>query len=192
MVPDETPGITGLLLAGGRSTRFGRDKALYRLEGVPQIRRVYDVLSAVSERVLISVRGADQRYDAVVPAEVHYVEDNRPDAGPLAGVVAGCAEASTPWLLIAACDLPHLTTGVLEHLLSARHDSVDAVVARTPDGRTHPHCALYRCAPAARAASTLLASNRRAFHALLDRLTIRIIDVPALPLHNVNRPSDVP
>ncbi len=184
--------VTGLLLAGGSSTRFGSDKARYRVDGVALIRRVYDVLAGVTGSVLVSVRDAGQRYDDLLSADIRYVEDAVPGAGPLAGLAAGCDAATTPWLLVAACDLPFLTAGVLSQLLDARTSEVDAVVGRTPDGRTHPHCAAYRRVPAQEATSALLAADRYAFHALLDRLSVATADVPAESLRNVNRPGDVP
>ena len=191
MAPRAYAEVTGLLLAGGRSTRFGRDKALARLDGGPLIRRVYDAVSAVTSRVLVSFRDAHQRYPTALPPETLYVEDATPEAGPLAGLAAGCATATTPWVLVVACDLPHLTHGVLTQLLDARSYSATAVIARTPDGRTHPHCAVYRRAAAAQAVGLLLASNNGAFHAVLDRLNTRMVEVPARYLHNVNRPEDL-
>ena len=180
-------GVTGLILAGGKSRRFGSDKARHLVGGRPMIARVYDVLSPLVATVLISVRSADAEYD--LPAE--RVVDEYPGAGPLAGLHAGLARCRTPWLLALACDLPFLSPEVLGALLSARDDSGHPVVACTPDGRRHPLCALYPRSLHA-IAGELLESDRLAMHGLLQASgPAREVPVPREPLRNVNARSDL-
>lgn len=179
--------VTGLILAGGRSRRFGSDKARYPVEGRPMIHRVYDVLAEVAGTVLLST-GSDV---VVTDLPVRVVEDLVPGAGPLAGMQAGLRVVETPWLLVVACDLPFLTTAALQQLIAERAPDVDAVVAATPAGRAQPLCAVYRCTirPQVDAA---LESGRFAVHALLDRLPhVRYVTLPEAVLRNVNRPSDL-
>ncbi len=183
------PDLTGLLLAGGRSRRFGTDKALASVEGRAMIERVYDALAPLCTEVLVSVRDAGTTYS--LPGPARFVADRVPNAGPLAGLAAGLAASETPWLLVVACDLPFLTTAALRSLVEARTDVVEAVVAVTPDGWNQPLCACYhrRVQPVA---EEQLAAGKRALYAFLGRLTVCTVPLPDEPLRNVNARSDLP
>ena len=182
------PDVTALILAGGRSRRFGSDKARHEVEGRSMIARVYEAAAPLSRRVLVGVGGAAPRYD--VPGPVQYVTDRHAEAGPLAGLQAGLLAAETPWLLALACDLPFLTTAALRTLLAARSPDADAVVAETPDGRRHPLCACYRrrILPAVEAQ---LAAGAFALHALLEKAAVLYVPLPEQPLRNVNARADL-
>lgn len=182
--------LTALILAGGTSTRFGADKARHRVAGRAMIGHVLDAVAAVADTVLLSVGAGGETFEEM-PAAIRRVRDHYEDAGPLAGLHAGLLAAETPWLLVVACDMPFITTDVLHTLLDARSPDADAVVARTPDGRSHPLCACYhrRVLPTVEAH---LAAGTLAMHALLDPLkNVRYVDLPAAPLRNVNRVSDL-
>jgi len=180
--------VTGLILAGGQSRRFGADKARHPVEGQPMIARVHDVLAPRMATVLVSVRAPETDYD--LPAE--HVVDAYPGAGPLAGLHAGLTRCRTPWLLALACDLPFLTSEVLEALLSARDDAQRPVIACTPDGRRQPLCALYPRSLHA-TAEDLLEAGRRAMRELLRAAApLREVSVPHVPLRNVNVRRDLP
>ena len=180
---------TGLILAGGRSRRFGEDKARYEVDGRAMIERVVDTVATVAQPVLVSVGERSNSFAGL--RNVGYVADDYKDAGPLAGLHAGLQKAQTPWLLALACDMPFLEVETLRTLLAARTPAADAIVARTPDGRRHPLCACYH-------ARTLpvviqqLQKGRFALRTLLEQLSdVRFVDLPAGPLRNVNRPVDL-
>ena len=152
------------------------------------IERVVAVVAPVAEALLISVEEEGVGY--AVPG-ARQVVDRVEDAGPLAGLHAGLAVAETPWLLVVACDMPFITPAVVRALLAARGPNTEAVVARTPDGRYHPLCACYhqKMLPTVEAH---LAAGTLAMHTLLDRLkNVCYVDLPAGPLRNVNRVSDL-
>ncbi len=179
--------VTGLILAGGHSRRFGRDKALAEVDGVPLVARVYDALAPHCAEVLIATGATPRAYP--VPARV--VLDAVPEAGPLAGLLAGLAAARTPWLLVAACDLAGLTPAALASLLRGAAPDVDAVVAVDADGRRQPVCALYRAEAVAPVAAMHLAAGRRALHALLDALTVCEVALDPVALRNANTSEDL-
>ena len=182
------PDLTALILAGGKSTRFGADKARHAVEGQAMIARVAEAVGAVAAEVLISVGEAGAVYDVPMSRQV---VDRYAGAGPLAGLHAGLEAAETPWLLAVACDMPFVTAEVFAALLAARGPDIEAVVARTPDGRRHPLCACYHrnTLPTVEAH---LAAGTLAMRALLDGLkNVRYVDLPAGPLRNVNRVSDL-
>ena len=179
--------VTGLILAGGASRRFGADKALAELAGVPFVALVHASLAAHAGSVLIAT-GAEPR---AYPVAARVVTDAVADGGPLAGLVAGLEAAATPWVLSAAVDLPYLTPAALRPLLAAASDGADVLVALDADGRRQPTCALWRTRTVAPVARQSLADGRLALHGLLDRLTVREVPLEGGALHNVNAPGDL-
>ena len=124
----------GVVLAGGRSTRFGeRDKAVADLAGTPMIRRVADRLAPVVDLLVVNCR-ADQREtiaDALAGYDrpVRFAIDPDPDEGPMAGIRTGLREVertSAEYGFVAACDVPFLDPDLVAHLFErARGRGVD-------------------------------------------------------------------
>ena len=143
---------SGIVLAGGRSRRLGRAKALEPFQGEPLIRRVIDRLSRITDDLVfvvndheqasalpISSRDTDLTYDIVI--------DKYPDGGSLGGIYTGLLAANSQWAFVVACDMPFLNVELMRHMLSMR-DGQDVVVPRT-DGYPEPTHALYNksCLP---------------------------------------------
>ncbi|MCI0869492.1 MAG: molybdenum cofactor guanylyltransferase [Chloroflexi bacterium] len=143
---------SGIVLAGGRSRRLGRAKALEPFQGEPLIRRVIDRLSRITDDLVfvvndheqasalpISSRDTDLTYEIVI--------DKYPDGGSLGGIYTGLLAASSQWAFVVACDMPFLNVELMRHMLSMR-DGQDVVVPRT-DGYPEPTHALYNksCLP---------------------------------------------
>lgn len=177
--------VTGLILAGGASRRFGRDKALATLDGVPFVVRVHAALAGHAASVLLSTGPTPRAYSV----DARVVLDSVPDGGPLAGLAAGLATCTTPWLVSAAVDLPFLSADALRPLLDPVPEAVDVAVALDADGRRQPTVALWRVATVGTVVAERLAERRLALHGLLDRLTVR--EVPVRGLRNVNQPDDL-
>ena len=161
--------MNGIILAGGQSTRMGRDKAAlpWRQDG--------DMLHAVA-RALVPVR---RRLIVVsntpralrFPAQV--VPDNFPGAGPLAGLEAGLAASDRELNFFAPCDMPFLTAQVVRHL-AGYAAGFDVVVPRA-DGYLQPLCGCYRrtCLPFIR---RLLAMEQRRVSALYPLVRLRLVE----------------
>ncbi len=130
--------VSGAVLAGGRSSRMGRDKAFLPLDGVPLVTRQTALLRSLGiDELLISGRpGIDYR----VP-DARVVTDRVPDAGPLAGLAAVLTAARHPWVLVVAVDLPHIPPTYLQSLLAAGAGLI-GVVPHGPHGY-EPLVALY-------------------------------------------------
>ncbi|WP_435176802.1 molybdenum cofactor guanylyltransferase [Halorussus sp. AFM4] len=114
----------GVVIAGGRSTRFGdEDKAVAALAGVPMIRRVADRLAPVVDVLVVNCR-ADQREpiaDALAGYDrpVRFAVDPDPDRGPMAGIRTGLREVESTdsaYAFVAACDMPFLDADLVEYL----------------------------------------------------------------------------
>lgn len=183
---------TGLLLAGGHSTRFADgDKAVASLGETPLIAHVAEGLSAEVDELLVSCRPeqTDRIRDALstVDREPRLVVDTD-TVGPLGGIRDGLTTAETDWIYVVGCDFPLVEPVVFETL--ARHDDCEAVVFEGPDGTPQPLCGRYRTAPTAEAAASLLPDYLRAT-ALLSELKTKQISPDDAPfdgrrLQNVN------
>ncbi|GGO24204.1 molybdenum cofactor guanylyltransferase [Deinococcus humi] len=130
--------FTAVITAGGRSSRFGSDKALALLRGKPLLRHVADSLRACPTRLLIAPAG---KY-ALSGWKV--IPDTRPGEGPLAGLEAGLRHAPTEWLAFTGVDLLGLTPGFWAALAQARSPAVRAVLPLDRMGRPQPLAGLYR------------------------------------------------
>src|SRR6478735_12437675 len=139
------PPLCGLVLAGGRSSRMGRDKAaLVHFDGRTLARRCCDLLrDAGCELVAISLR-ADQEIPAGL-ADVEIVRDPEgASQGPMAGIIAGMRlRPDADWLVV-ACDLPRLDLETLAHLIAMQQAGEKFLAYRSEfDGLPEPLCTLY-------------------------------------------------
>lgn len=158
--------LTGLVLAGGRSTRMGRDKATLIVDGERLVDRAVAVLAQCCDEVLLAAAGRP-----LSVAGARTISDAELDAGPLAGIVAGLEAAATDLVAVIAVDLPDASAAVLD-LLAATWEG-EAGVAPLVDGVMEPLHAVYATAAAGRYADLLRAgerSPRRALEGLGARL----------------------
>jgi len=192
-----TPGsITALILAGGRATRLGGvDKAelvVDPADGRTIFERQVEVLAPRVAEVVVSSPRPVPGYRTVADAIV--------DGGPLAGIAAGLAAATTPWVLIVAGDMPALRGDVIELLWSGAEAAIEAVAFRVA-GLPEPLLCLLSRAPALAAVERLLAAGTRKASRLLtdaglsvawiEEADLRAIDPKLRSLANVNEPGDL-
>lgn len=130
--------IEGFILAGGESSRMGRDKALLELEGAPLILRVARLLETVVGAP--TVVGYREEFRAL---GLRTIADDAPGAGPLGGIATALRTAHAPWSLIVACDLPYLTQAWLEFLAKRALESRADVVMPMNERGAEPLCAVY-------------------------------------------------
>lgn len=140
------------VLAGGRSTRMGRDKAtLPRPGGGTFLEHVVRVARSVAADIVLL--GSPARVPESLRS-LRALADAQPQRGPVAGLCSALAAAESRWVLLLSCDLPLLTPGTLERLLARRARDADAVAFTHDADPTlfHACCALYhpRLLPAAR------------------------------------------
>ena len=147
-----TPRLNGLLLAGGKSSRMGRDKAslVVGADGLTQARRAADLLGKFCERTFVSLRDGQTAPEGAQGLEV--LVDSPLVQGPLSGILAAFQKDPEAAWLVLACDLPFISEQVLSHL-NAHRKSNDAppfvAFASSNDGLPEPLCAVYE--PSARA-----------------------------------------
>lgn len=202
----------GIVIAGGRSTRFDDgDKALATVGGVPMLRRVVDGLVPLVDRVVVSAR-PDQRsaFASVlgdVDCRLDYAVDRQPDGGPVAGLAAALgAVDDAEAVLVLACDLPLVRTAALREL-RAQLDGGDSGTSHTdghtPDcvvprveGRRQPLCGAYRRAALAAAIDALETPRDASLTAVLEGLDAASVEAACLPngatvFENVNTRADL-
>ena len=119
---------TGLLLAGGDSSRMGFNKALVRVGGRTLVERTARLLEELTATVLIVSR--DRSVAAGLPYPV--VDSERPGVGPLAALAAGLSRCATPWALVLACDLPLFPAALGAHMLALATGQEAAVPGAGP------------------------------------------------------------
>jgi len=129
------PDVTGVILAGGLSRRMGRDKATLEVAGEPLFERVLGLFRRFFPRNVI----AGDRPDLARPG-VPCFPDRYPGSA-LGGLYTGLLAAETPYIFVAACDMPSPDPALLRTILARRH-GYDIVVIRTPSG-LEPLFALY-------------------------------------------------
>ncbi|MDD2686198.1 MAG: molybdenum cofactor guanylyltransferase [Gallionella sp.] len=123
---------TALILAGGDSRRMGQDKAALVLDGKTLLAHVTATMQQVFPKVVVSVR---QLRDEV---DVPQVRDEVAASGPLAGLIAGLAQADTPWVFAVACDMPFVTVKVVERLAEFRSQPTPAIPFQDESGLVFP------------------------------------------------------
>jgi molybdenum cofactor guanylyltransferase len=187
------PEIDGFILAGGASSRMGRDKSRLLLGGRTLVGLVADALSAATPRVrLVSARHEADDFGLRV------IRDIFSHRGPLAGIHAALAHAESAWAFVASCDMPFVTGDLVLRLASYAEADHDAVVPVQPDGRPQPLCALYARDACLAAADELLRAGETRPRALLSRVRTRLVpfgELADLPrssdfFTNVNTPDD--
>ena len=136
--------VGAYVLAGGGSTRFGRDKALVEFAGRPMLARMIEAVRGTSSEVrIVAVPG---KYDAF---EMEIVEDCWPGEGPLGGIVTALlhtreTEPEREWNLIVSCDMPFLTADWLRFLAERAAISEAQVVVPHSQHGPEPLCACWR------------------------------------------------
>jgi molybdopterin-guanine dinucleotide biosynthesis protein A len=134
--------LLGLVLAGGRSRRFGSDKAAIRVQGRALLEKTVILLQPSVEAVYVSVR-ADQTDDRL-RREFSLLVDREADLGPAGGLLAAHALRPDAAWIVLACDLPFMDEAAVAHLIGSREVTRAATAYRSDDdGSPEPLCAIY-------------------------------------------------
>ncbi|MCS6860842.1 MAG: molybdenum cofactor guanylyltransferase [Abditibacteriales bacterium] len=128
--------MTGVVLAGGKSSRMGREKALLRWQGQPLVRRVVEVLQEVFPTVRVVTPSEEVAKAAGVPS----LSDRFPERGPLGGIHAALAAVGD--CFVCATDMPFLKADFIQYLCSLA-EGWDVVVPRVANRPETLH-AIYR------------------------------------------------
>lgn len=165
--------LTGVILAGGRSRRFGSDKASAMLLDRPMLQWVADALIESCERVLIVAAPGQQLPAITADVAIEVMRDDVGGRGPVAGLLTAFRALGKGLCFAAACDLPLLHPR-LPPLLAALGAGHDAVV---PDaaGGLQPLAAIYRPGACRAGFERALARGDGSLHGALQGLRVRVV-----------------
>lgn len=188
--------VEGFILVGGQSSRMGSDKSRLVFGQQTSVERIAAALQPLVRTVrLVGSRGLD-------PTGLENVPDTHERWGALGGIQAALAACGSEWALIAACDLPLVSSELFARLWSVaqqtRAAAFDAVVPIQSDGRPQPLSALYRREPCLEAVEALILAGEHKPRVLLAGVRTRWVnfaelsDLPGAEdlFLNVNTPSD--
>jgi len=130
-------GITGVILAGGKSSRFGSNKALARFNGTPLIERVTTAMGRVFEKLII-ITNSPLAYSYL---KIPLYQDIIKGMGPVGGIYTGLDVIDDTWAFFCACDMPFINEGLVRYIAGLR-EGFDAVVPKV-DWKIEPLHALY-------------------------------------------------
>ncbi|MDH3542172.1 MAG: molybdenum cofactor guanylyltransferase [Desulfobulbaceae bacterium] len=185
--------ITGVVLAGGQSKRFGSNKALALLQGMPLIQHVADTASAIFKDCLL-VTNTPEHYGFL---NMPMIRDQYQGMGPLAGIHAALLHTGKPWIFVIGCDMPAVTPDLITFLCGFAREEYDAVIPWLETG-AEPLCGLYH-KTALDKIEPQLRNNKRQVKELLEKLSVRKVTEEELQsvtgglqvFSNVNREQDL-
>jgi molybdopterin-guanine dinucleotide biosynthesis protein A len=184
--------LSGFILAGGKSSRMGGDKASLEIDGISLIARAARLLQSVTGDPTI-VASPSLYKSLGLPV----IADDWPGFGPLGGMATVLRVTKTPWNLIVACDLPYLTKAWLDFLIErALKSTADAVVPMSERG-PEPLCAMYH-KNAEKRIRTAVEGGARKVTDTFGRLRVEYLEPnewkafasEGLLFKNVNSPAD--
>ena len=180
------------ILAGGRSSRMGTDKAFVSVLGGPLIEEILSQSAGLGlESLIVTNRPAEYAY-----LGVPLFGDVLPDKGPLGGLYSALHSAARPHVLCIACDMPFVVRPLLDYLISLIPEG-DAIMPRL-DGEAEPFRAIYSRACLAPIRAALEAGRMRMISFFPD-VRVRFVeeaeidrfDPQHLSFFNVNTPEDL-
>jgi molybdenum cofactor guanylyltransferase len=184
--------LTGAILAGGESLRYGRNKAIEPFRGERMIDRGLQSMRPHCDPLLVIANDLAPFYGV----RAHLVLDIQPQQGPLGGILTALFYSPHEWVLVRATDMPFLVHELLQALLD-RREGHDAVVPLTGN-HYEPLFALYRrsCLPAVARA---LEGHHRQVIAFFQRIKVNAVpekdwrpfDPEGLSFRNVNTQEDM-
>lgn len=195
--------VTGLVVAGGRSRRFGdSDKALAPVADRPMVAHVAERLSTVADELVVNCR-RDQRPAiesalADCPLDPRVAVDTVPDRGPVYGLRTGLRVAAGRYAVVTGCDMPVVEPSLLATLLDRARETDAPGVVPEVDGHRQPLCGAYHVARAREACETAVGRSDPRLRTVLDCLDPVVVPESTVSEHadprtlvSVDSPADI-
>jgi molybdopterin-guanine dinucleotide biosynthesis protein A len=185
------PTVFGLVLAGGHSRRFGRDKAAEQFRGSALLDRAVAALAGILDEVFVSVR-VDQTADDL-RARYALIVDRDEGLGPAGGILSAHARFPDVAWLVLACDLPNISATAVTALLRARRPGKAATSYQAADGGgAEPLCAIYEPDTLARFRLSTESGGDLSPRNFLADQEVELVAAPSAHLlSNVNTPEEL-
>jgi molybdopterin-guanine dinucleotide biosynthesis protein A len=201
MLPHSNSNARGYVLAGGASSRFGRDKALVRFGAIPLLQEIVQLAQTCTSEVAV-VAGAQKYVD--LDGKLQIIEDRWPGEGPLGGIITALQHTAAKkgpaeWNLILSCDMPFLIAEWLQFLVDRARASAPEIQVILPHSAHGPEplCACYRTSAAAPLKNVFDRGVRKVTQALkevrtevLDESVWKRFDSAGRLFWNMNTPAD--
>jgi molybdenum cofactor guanylyltransferase len=194
-----------MILAGGRSSRMGRDKAIVEIAGKPLIRQLYDTVAACEDRAAIAsgdrlndriyvVTPWVERYQSILPITCNFIVEQQRYQGPPIAFARALTEISSTWVLLLACDLPNLSMPLLQSWIDRLPSVPQESTAYLPKHASkgwEPLCGFYR-ASCRHSLLAYLHDGGRSFQGWLNlNMVTELIIANPSDLANCNTPEDL-
>ena len=168
--------IAGIVLAGGRSSRFGEPKALAMWQGKPFIEHSVEALQeVVTDIVVISHSDITNELSHILNVPVIEDIELYKGKGPLAGLVTGMEYASADWYIVAPCDTPNISKEWAMGLSAQADEAYEAIIPIV-EGRKQPLLALYQSSVKGKI-ERLLKEEKRSMQGLLSQCNVQYVTV---------------
>ena len=133
-----------IILAGGPSKRFGRNKALVRLKNKPLIEYIIDQARLITEKIIVTICKNDsiEEFQEILPKNIEIIIDENELKSPLTGLISGLNRFSEGYIAIIASDMPFIKSEVL-NMLFQKAIGFDLAIPRWPNGYLEPLHAVY-------------------------------------------------
>lgn len=180
--------ISGFILAGGKSSRMGTDKALLMIKNEPLLKRIIRLIEPLCGSIAISGQNADY-----VKFNVKIIPDLYSDCGPIAGIHSSLKHSHSDWNLLVSVDVPFLNEKLIRNLISSTGE-FDCIIPEHTSG-VEPLIGLYhkRILPIV---EEMIKNGDYKLMYMLSKLNVRYLDCNSL-IHkyprlfmNINRPED--
>jgi len=129
--------ITGIILAGGKSSRIGTDKALLKFQGQTFIQTIYDNIKELCSEVIISSNNPEVKI-----SEAKIVADKIENIGPAGGIFSALSASETEKNMIVSVDTPFIPTALFEFLIKHNTDDTDVLII-SEGTKLHPLIGMY-------------------------------------------------
>ena len=190
---DPLSDITGVILAGGKSSRFGSNKALAMVDGKPLIQHVADLISSLfAESLLVTNTPAEYEF-----LSLPMTHDRYRDSGPLAGIHAALLKIRTPRAFVVACDMPNLSQELIQYICNINGQEYDVIIP-SPENGQEPLFGIYHKKSLAVIESYLQQKDFKIISLLEDLQVRRVSEQEILSItgnlgcfKNINRPTDL-
>lgn len=184
--------MTAIILAGGKSSRMGFDKAFIKIRGIPIIKRQLKQLKQIFKKIIIVTNNPlNYKFKGA-----RVIGDLITERGPLGGIYSGLKASFSDYNFVVACDMPFLNKALIRYMIKDR-DNYDVVIAKI-DGKFHPLFGLYskNCIPAI---EEMLKQNKLKVSSIFPKVKshfilrreIRRFDRDLLSLLNINTEGDL-
>ncbi|MGH9922681.1 MAG: molybdenum cofactor guanylyltransferase [Nitrososphaerales archaeon] len=193
--------LTGIVLAGGRSSRMGRNKALIQIKGKEMLLWVVEGLNPVVSEIIVVAKdeSAQSSYRKIVPHNVKIFTDIMELEGPLVGMYTAFLETKSEYAYVHPIDSPVINKSVIQYLLQ-KADGYDASIVKWNDGTIEPVHAVYKVRTGLAGAKSALEHGDSSAKVLASKLEnvnyipvddLRKFDDKLVSLLNVNTPQEL-